>query len=157
MSDLEPEFGVRLPDVVYPDVVYSERPGAYAIIRASGDRLAFVPGKCGRLFLPGGGVQRGERPEEALLREIIEEIGWRACILDGVGRATQFLAVEGEGWFAIRATYFRARLIECLSTEREHEIAWLPTATATALLVRESDAWAISRAGDPNDIRRQGK
>jgi 8-oxo-dGTP diphosphatase len=100
MSDLEPEFGVRLPDVVY-----QERPGGYAIIRRADGWLAFVCGKAGRLFLPGGGVQPGERPEDALLREIIEEIGWRAHILDRVGRATQFLAVAGESRFAVRATY----------------------------------------------------
>jgi 8-oxo-dGTP diphosphatase len=83
MSDLEPEFGVRLPDVVY-----QERPGAYAIIRRADGRLTLVCGEARRLFLPGGGVQPGERPEDALLREIIEEIGWRAHILDRVGRAT---------------------------------------------------------------------
>jgi 8-oxo-dGTP pyrophosphatase MutT (NUDIX family) len=113
MSDLEPEFGVRLPDVVY-----QERPGGYAIIRRADGRLVFVSGEARRLFLPGGGVQ----PGDALLREIIEEIGWRAHILDRVGRATQFLAVAGEGCFAVRATYFRARLIERLTTDCEHAI-----------------------------------
>jgi 8-oxo-dGTP pyrophosphatase MutT (NUDIX family) len=91
-------------------------------------------------------VQPGEQPEDALLREIIEEIGWRARILDIVGRATQFLAVEGEGCFAIQATYFGARLIERLTIRCEHEIVWLPVATAVTLLARASDAWAISRA-----------
>jgi 8-oxo-dGTP diphosphatase len=149
MSDLEPEFGVRLPDVVY-----QERPGGYAIIRRADGRLAFVCGKAGRLFLPGGGVQPGERPEDALLREIIEEIGWRAHILDRVGRATQFLAVAGEGCFAVRATHFRARPIERLTTDCEHAIVWLPAAAATASLARESDIWAISRGCDPDAIRR---
>jgi 8-oxo-dGTP pyrophosphatase MutT (NUDIX family) len=68
MSDLEPDFGVRLPDVVY-----QERPGAYAIIRRADGRLALVCGEARRFFLPGGGVRPGERPEDALLREIIEE------------------------------------------------------------------------------------
>ena len=105
MNRPDPQFGVRRPGVRS-----SERPGAYAIIRASGDRLALVPGKCRRLFLPGGGMRPGEHPGDALLREIVEEIGWRARILDTIGRATQFVATEGEGCFAIEATYFRARL-----------------------------------------------
>jgi len=105
MNRPDPQFGVRRPGVRY-----SERPGAYAIIRASGDRLALVPGRCGRLFLPGGGMRPGEHPGDASLREIVEEIGWRARILDTIGRATQFEATEGEGCFAIEATYFRARL-----------------------------------------------
>ena len=97
-------------------------------------------------------VKAGEQPEDALLREIVEEIGWRARILDIVGRATQFVAAEGEGCFAIQATYFRARLIERLTTRREHELVWLPTATAMTSLARESDAWAISRACDSDAI-----
>jgi ADP-ribose pyrophosphatase YjhB (NUDIX family) len=109
-----------------------------------------VCGEARRLFLPGGGVRPGERPEDALLREIIEE----TVILDRVGRATQFLAVAGEGCFAIRATYFRARLIERLATDCEHAIVWLPAAAATASLARESDIWAISRGCDPDAIRR---
>jgi len=117
VSDPDPEFGVRRPDVVY-----RERPRAYAVIRGADDRLAFVSGQGGRLFLPGGGMQPGEPPKDALLREIIEEIGWRAHILERIGRAAQFLAVEGEGCFAIRAIYFRARLIEPVTTGCEHEI-----------------------------------
>jgi 8-oxo-dGTP diphosphatase len=135
-----PEFGVRVPDVTYVD-----RPGAYAIILAGDDKLAFVRGKAGRLFLPGGGLAPGEYPRNALMREIIEEIGWNVRILGTIGRATQFLFAEGEGYFAIRATYFRTELIEQCTTGCEHEIVWLSTAAATSL-ARESDAWAISQA-----------
>jgi 8-oxo-dGTP diphosphatase len=149
MSDPEPEFGVR-----QPDIVYLERPGAYAVIRGADDRLAFVSGKGSRLFLPGGGLQPGEPPEDALRREIIEETGWRSHILNRIGRVTQFLAVEGEGFFAIRAIYFRARLTERVTAGCKHEIVWFPAATATVLLARESDAWAISRACDRDAILR---
>jgi len=129
-------------------VVYRERPGAYAVIRGADDRLPFVSGQGGRLFLPGGGMQPGEPPEDALLREILEATGWRARVLDIVGRATQFLVADGEGCFAVRATYFRAQLIERLTTCCEHEIVWLAATTAMPLLARESDAWVISRTCD---------
>ena len=145
MNDSDPKFGKRRPDVAY-----LERPGAYAIIRGTGSRLAFIRGEAGRLFLPGGGMRPGEQPEDALLREIVEEIGWRARILDTIGRATQFVATEGEGCFAIEATYFRARL----SSGWEHEIVWLPTGTAVTSLARESDVWAISRARESDAILR---
>ena len=94
----------------------------------------------------------GEPPEDALRREIIEETDWRAQILDRVGRATPFLAVADEGCFAIRAIYFRARLIERVTTGWECDIVWLPATTATASLARQSDAWAISRALDRDAI-----
>jgi 8-oxo-dGTP diphosphatase len=136
-----PEFGVRVPDAAYVD-----RPGAYAIILGRDGRLAFVRGKAGRLFLPGGGVGPGEQPEDALLREILEEVGWTARILGAIGRATQLVFAEGEGYFAIRATYFRTALIKRRTTTRcEHEIVWLTAAAAANSLARESDAWAISR------------
>jgi 8-oxo-dGTP diphosphatase len=149
MNRPDPQFGVRRRGVAY-----LERPGAYAIICGTRGKLAFVRGEAGRLFLPGGGVQPGEQPEDALLREIVEELGWRARLIDIVGRATQFLAVEGEGCFAIRATYFRARLIAQATLRCEHEIVWLPAAIAATLLARESDAWAISRACERDAILR---
>jgi 8-oxo-dGTP diphosphatase len=149
VNDSDPEFGKRRSDVAY-----LERPGAYAIIRGTGSRLAFIRGETGRLFLPGRGVQPGELPEDAMLREIIEEIGWRARILDTMGRATQFVAAEAQGCFAIGATYFRARLIERLTTRCEREIVWLPAATAVTSLARESDAWAIPRACDSDSMLR---
>ena len=140
MSDPDPTFGARRPHIVY-----RKRPGAYAVICGADDRLSFVSGKGGRLFLPGGELRPGEPPEDALRREIIEETGWRAELLDRLGRATQFVTVEGEGYFAIRAIYFRAWLIERVTTGCEHGIAWLPAATARVVMARESDAWAISR------------
>jgi hypothetical protein len=79
------------------------------------------------------------------MREIMEEIGRSIRILDPIGRATQFLFAEGEGYFAIRATYFRAALIEQRTTQCKHEIVWLPAASAAPCLARESDRWAISQ------------
>ncbi len=140
MGHATPEFGVRLPDANYVD-----RPGAYGVIRGNMGKLAFIQQKAGRLFLPGGGIEPGERPEDALVREIIEEVGWSARILDSIGRATQFLFAEGEGHFAIRATYFRAVLAVPLTTRSEHEIVWLSAGAAATRLTRESDVWAISQ------------
>ena len=138
MKQTVPEFGVRMPGATYVD-----RPGAYAIIRAGDGRLAFVRGKAGLLFLPGGGLAPGESPDDALMRELSEEIGWKARILGMLGHATQFLFAGDEGYFAIRAAYFRAELIERCATHGEQEIIWLP-ATTTSGLARECDAWAIA-------------
>src|SRR5271165_3136088 len=140
MDDTIREFGVRVSGVIY-----RERPGAYAVIRGSESRLAFGRAKAGRLFLPGGGVGPRERPEEALLREIMEEIGWGALVLGTIGRATQLVLAEGEGYFAVRATYFRAALIERQTAQCEHEILWLSASAAAPCLARECDEWAISQ------------
>jgi 8-oxo-dGTP diphosphatase len=128
-------FGVRIAGITYTD-----RPGAYAIILdGSGDRVATVRTKAGRLFLPGGGVEPGESPEHALKREIMEECGWHARILGWIGRATQYVSAAGEGHFAIHATYFRARLLDQQVVDCEHEFAWLPARDTCDLLAREND------------------
>jgi 8-oxo-dGTP diphosphatase len=115
MKHSNTEFGVRLQNVAYLD-----RPGAYAVIRASDGKLAVVRGKAGQLFLPDGGLKPGEQPGDALRREIIEEVGWSTRILDMIGCATQFVFAEGDGYFAIRATYFRTALIERRAAICEH-------------------------------------
>lgn len=55
------------------------RVGAYAICRR-GDEVLLVRASSrtlveGRWFLPGGGVEFGEAPEDAVLRELTEETG----------------------------------------------------------------------------------
>jgi len=49
--------------------------GAILLVRASA-----VTEVQGRWFLPGGGVDHGEHPEDSLVREIAEETGLRAVI-----------------------------------------------------------------------------
>jgi 8-oxo-dGTP diphosphatase len=93
-----------------------------------------------RFFLPGGGLEPNERPEDALVREIVEECGWEAQILSFIGAATQFLSAEGEGYFAIRARYYRVRRVRQVATA---VVIWMRRDEAIAVLARESDAWAV--------------
>ena len=62
-----PEFGVREPDKTYVD-----RPGAYAVAQDHEGRFAAVAAYA-TYFLLGGGIDPGEEPEAALLREVLEE------------------------------------------------------------------------------------
>ncbi len=53
------------------------REAAKIILSTEDDDIVFVAGKRGMLNLPGGGIDEGETPEEALLRELEEETGLR--------------------------------------------------------------------------------
>ena len=143
MDDTIPEFGVRVNGATYLD-----RPEAYAVILGRESRVAFVR-RAGRFVLPGGGIGPGERAEDALMREVVEEIGWSVRILGTIGRATQLVFADGEGHFRIRSTYFRAAVIERRSTRCEDQIIWLSATSALVCVARQSDAWAILQVCNP--------
>ena len=65
-----PVFGEKRPGQIYID-----RPSTYAIIADEHGRLAVVGTERGRCFLPGGGIDPGESDEQALRRELREELG----------------------------------------------------------------------------------
>jgi 8-oxo-dGTP diphosphatase len=97
------------------------------------------------IFLPGGGLEDGESPEEAVAREALEECGLVVRVGARVSRLVQFVVTaEGLGvekWCA----FFDARI------EREnraamlpgHETLWLGPARAAQILKHESQMWAV--------------
>lgn len=134
------EFGVR-----DPSAIYIPRPSSYALIRRADGCFAFVEGQETKLYLPGGGVETGESPKAALLREIAEEIGWEAQLGAVVSRAKQYLFAPGEGHVVLASRYFTARLTAPRPTAGEHALLWLHPAAAVPRLARESDIWVLSQ------------
>ena len=64
-----------------------QRVAAYALLRDDDDRILLVRAGAasnvpGMWFLPGGGVEHGEHPEDALIREVEEETGYVCLPLD---------------------------------------------------------------------------
>lgn len=66
---------------------YWMRTGAYAVIQNDEQQFLCVRDLDGLLFLVGGGVDEGESPENALLRESIEETGHKIQIVKTIGKA----------------------------------------------------------------------
>lgn len=135
-----PEFGERLPGIDYVD-----RPGAYAFIRNGAGLFAVVRLAPDRHYLPGGGMEPGETPDQSMAREIAEELAHAAIVGRRFARATQFIASTRGGHYAVRAHYFAVTLGARLDREPEHELLWLPRDAAHAALVREADRWALEQ------------
>lgn len=134
-----PEFGQRVDCVTY-----HPRPGAYAVI-VDNDRVALIRTPDG-LFLPGGGIDPNESTKDALVREVIEETGWRIDVGETLGEAIEYVCAEGERYFSKECTFFAARMVEQIGgqIETDHSLEWMPFATATMNLSHASQAWALT-------------
>ena len=109
------------------------RRSAYGLICGEDGRLAVVRTPRG-VYLPGGGIEEEETPEEALSREALEECG--LVIRPGVcgARALQFVYSEPERThFEKRSVFIDGTIIgHGLSTsEKDHELIWMDAAEAT--------------------------
>ena len=70
--------------------IQTTRVAAYGLIKQNKQILlcrisAMVPGSVGKWTLPGGGVEFGESPAEAMVREVNEETGLQATALAVAG------------------------------------------------------------------------
>jgi 8-oxo-dGTP diphosphatase len=124
-----------------------EQSGAYAVILDDRGRVLTVRAQNGRCYLPGGRIEPGETPRQALVREIAEECGWSAAILSPLRQSNQEIM---DGAVLLRASHWRARLLAPLGTATECRPDWLPIEEAAASFHRDCDRAALRAA-----VRRQ--
>lgn len=145
VSDMDepwPWFGERRPGVEHRD-----RPGGYAIARRDDGSIALVETASG-VYLPGGGQEGDETPEEATLREVHEECGLVVELTGLVGRADQYVHADHVGvHLRKRCTFFTARILrDDGHRERGHTLLFASPERAVELLVHASQRWAVGRA-----------
>ncbi|MBS4224209.1 (deoxy)nucleoside triphosphate pyrophosphohydrolase [Lederbergia citrea] len=104
-----------------------------AVITENGKILCAQRGRSKSLPLkwefPGGKIEEGESPQEALHREISEEIHCKI----GVGEQIEHTAYEYD-FGIVHLTTFHCKLIEGQPTLTEHiAIKWLPPAELSSL------------------------
>ncbi len=134
-----PTFGVHMGE---PSVI---RPSAYGVVADDRGQLAIVRSPRG-VFLPGGGIDAGETPEEAVKREMIAECG--LIVQPGTWRvqAIQFVYSEPERThFEKRCTFIESAGAGHNSSglEPDHELIRVRPEVATQMLSHQSHCWAV--------------
>lgn len=140
-----PQFGDPEPGRTYRD-----RPAAFGIAERGG-KIAVVrvekPGHPAWLDLPGGAIDAGEGPEQAVVREYGEETGLKVAVVEPYAKADQFFVnTDGEA-FNNRATFFvlsvEGEAAE-LKIEDDHTLVWLEPHEAVERLRHDAHAWAVA-------------
>lgn len=134
------EFGDRIAGVSYV-----ERLCAYAVILDGSNAIALVRTRKG-YFLPGGGVEQNESLEDALHREIVEELGFESRILKKLAAGTQYVYDKSKDtYFKKVGHFFLAALTEKVSNpaDPDHELLWSSPHESLDLFAQEFHAWAV--------------
>ena len=132
-----------------PGVTYLVRPSAFGLVTDDRGRLAVVRTPQG-MFLPGGGIEAGETPAEAVVREAVEECALVVRIGGWKIHAVQFVYSEPEAKYFEKHCTFVDAVVESLApsnSEPDHELVWMEPDAASGVMSHESLSWAIAAWG----------
>ncbi|MBA84106.1 NUDIX domain-containing protein [Thalassobius sp. S69A] len=133
----------RFGDPRKAGVKYTRRPGAYALLPLGDSLLMTHQAEPWPEFqLPGGGIDPGEHPIEALHREILEETGWSVSRPRRVGAFRRFTYMpEYEMWAEKLCAIYIARPARQIAppTEPGHTAVWVPITQAFKMLGNAGD------------------
>ncbi len=131
------------------DQTYTLRPGAYAILLRGDDMLLTHQAAPEPEYqLPGGGIDPGESPTVALVREVFEETGWRITRPRRIGAFRRFTFMpEYDLWAEKLCAIYLAQptLRVGPPTEAGHSAVWAPAATAVEILGNSGDRHFVKR------------
>ena len=138
----------RIGEPWRPGRPYRDRIGAYAIVVAADGMLLLVDDE-GELQLPGGGVDPGESPVQALHREVMEETGWRIAGIRRLAAFQRYVYLPDYGYWARKVQLIHlARAVRRLGppTEHWHLPFWMAPGDAAAKLDVAGDRAMVRRA-----------
>ena len=137
----------RYDEPPVPGVRYPDRPGAYAVVLTpQGEALLTDDGE--GLCLPGGGIDPGEGPLQALHRGAMEETGWLLTPVSRLGAFQRFCYLSDYGRYARKVQHIylcRPVLRRGEPTEPGHSPIWVQARDAADLISIEGEA-AMMRA-----------
>ncbi|SJZ54789.1 8-oxo-dGTP diphosphatase [Pilibacter termitis] len=129
------------------DITYTQRNGVHVVIsRKEESEIVLVQAPNGAYFLPGGEIEANETHEDAIHRELLEELGFTAVIGEYFGQADEYFYSRN------RDTYFYnpAYIYDVISwesvgerTEKKSIPVWFPVDVAIEKLKRGSHKWGV--------------
>ncbi|VMA38695.1 mutT/nudix family protein [Streptococcus pneumoniae] len=126
---------------------YIARYGVHAVIpNPEQKQIVLVQEPNGAWFLPCGEIEAGENHQEALKRELIEELGFTAEIGTYYGQADEyFYSRHRDTYYSNPAYLYEATPFKEVQKPLENfnHIAWFPIDEAIKNLKRGSHKWAI--------------
>ena len=139
-----PQFGRPEPGREYVD-----RQAAFGLVDRD-SRIALVrvekPDMKPWYDLPGGALEAGETHEQAVVREMGEEVGLVCEIEERFAEAKQFFINDRGEAFNNHCVFFQLRFKSenaALKTDHDHTLVWMPPQPALAELRHEAHAWAL--------------
>lgn len=127
-------------------ITYQKRMGVYAVIfNFKKDRVAAVKTTNGHYFLPGGGIEKDEKFEECLRREVLEEIGYEISIRTYIGNAMMhYISTKNEPILS-NSYFFTAQLGEKIlePIEEDHFFEWIKMEEIEKRLVHDHHIWGV--------------
>ncbi|MEM6579159.1 MAG: NUDIX hydrolase [Pseudomonadota bacterium] len=133
----------RFGERVIPTQKYKARPGVYAILPFGRHLLlTFQDMPVPELQLPGGGIDAGESPLQALHREVFEETGWHIRQARVLGRFRRFAYMpEYDLWAEKIATIYTAQPVYSPGppTEAGHTAVFVDPAYAARHVANPGD------------------
>ena len=131
-----------------PGVVYQARPGAYGIAFDGQGRAAMLFVEHSVRILLGGGIEPGESEEECIRREIMEEIGYSATVMEKmcVGEEYTLTRREKRPFHPIGHIYLMELGEKLAEGEPGRELVWIPVEECREKMILSYQAWAVETA-----------
>ena len=127
---------------------YKDRPSAYAVILNDKKQLLTLKVK-GVFHLPGGGIDSGENPKAAVVRETQEEAGCKITDLQYLGKANQFFIKTTIGSLNKLGIFYKARMMQIDTSkkiEANHEVCWITPDEFLNSSSGDFQKWAVKKA-----------
>ncbi|GLQ35379.1 NUDIX hydrolase [Amylibacter marinus] len=128
---------------------YRDRPGAYGVILGElGVLLTHQISPIPEFQLPGGGIDKGEPPLQALYREIAEETGWSCQVERKLGVYCRYTFMPEYDLYARKICHIyvlRAGRSLGPPSERGHYAIWANAEAALDMIASEGDRYFLGQ------------